>query len=875
MTRSVTFNGITQFRPGGITKVNANALAQVSLATNGIIGLVGESDGGTPQTILTLDDPALAKETFRSGPLADAIRPAFEPSNDPRIPGGAFRVLGVRTNSGLQASYEMVNREVSDTAAAGSTPLVINLTTGGLVEDAHIANYLRIGSEVREITDNDASSVTVGVAFSGAPAATTAVEILAPMVTIKSRDYGVHTNQITFEYEPGVSSGQAWTSAFEGSSQISEDLGAKSFLKLAYVGNASRVVLASGTTDGAGSSTEIADSGAAFPTGASDLTGYFAYADAAGTLDVPNIRKIASNTATAITVTNDFLNIAAAPTAPGTSTGYEVRTDQVHTGTAAAGAAASITLEAGISLALNELAGLVVAIVSGTGSGQVRTITSNTAGVSSVVTVDNAWITTPDNTSVYELRYVEAAYATIEGSAGVATALKTYVDANGAGTATLDLNQAFTSNTTLNDLVAAINANASYVAAVPSGVNGLTTLCQTFDFDLGARQVEIRNDYGTITTDPEPSAQLYASTWPNNFRRNLQLLIDDINEKSETVTATRSTGAGAGAGGGRPEYTAVSGAGTPGSSGFVYLTGGTRGTSLSSDFQSAFDLLLNLRCNFVVPLISEDLDNQGLGSTAEFASVAAQLVSHCAVGNGVGKSERGGLLGMKGTLDQVVAQANTLNDADIQLAAQTQRVLDVDGNLKTMDEWVSAVMAAGMRAGAPEVGEPLTHKFLRTFEMDQDSSWDPLDRTDANRLIANGILYAETIQGTGTRWVRDLTTHVKDDNLAFAEGSVRDVVRYVAYNLRTYLEDRFTGVKATPANVGSIRDAATQWLNAANSDNIIVTSLNQDDVLVPGYENLRVNVSGDIARLKVQIYPAVGINFQLSEIFLQLPRLAA
>ena len=50
----------------------------------------------------------------------------------------------------------------------------------------------------------------------------------------------------------------------------------------------------------------------------------------------------------------------------------------------------------------------------------------------------------------------------------------------------------------------------------------------------------------------------------------------------------------------------------------------------------------------------------------------------------------------------------------------------------------------------------------------------------------------ETIDGKGTRWVRDITTYVLDDNMAFMEGSVRDVVRYVSYGHRTILEDRFT-----------------------------------------------------------------------------------
>ena len=70
-------------------------------------------------------------------------------------------------------------------------------------------------------------------------------------------------------------------------------------------------------------------------------------------------------------------------------------------GTATAGAASTITLEAGKTFLLNQWANAQIRIKSGTGAGQIRTISSNTAGASPVVTVSAAWTTVPDATSVY------------------------------------------------------------------------------------------------------------------------------------------------------------------------------------------------------------------------------------------------------------------------------------------------------------------------------------------------------------------------------------------------------------------------------------------------------------------------------------------
>jgi hypothetical protein len=674
-------------------------------------------------------------------------------------------------------------------------------------------------------------------------------------------------NQATVEYEPGVDAGShAWTTSLEGKSQTSEDLGPQAYLTIEFTGNTTQVPQKTGTTDGAGDSTTLVDSG--MGAGVNDYQYMWVLADDSGTLAVDNLRRIASNTATDIVVSIAFTAI------PGASTVYTVLTGAIRTGTLAAGAASTATVESDIDFALNELALMQLVITGGTGAGQRRSITSNTAGVSSVITVDHAWDTTPDATSTYALRFTEVATGTVAGAAGVATSLDLQLQQNGAITPSSDKNITITSAMTINDVIADINSTSNWTAALgPGAVSGLT-LMNTFDFGTGALSVDLRNDLTAVESPPTPTVDPPA-VWANRFRRDLQVLVDSINNTSEVLTAARSAGSSLGAGANRPEFTGGTVANQDEVTALA-LSGGTRGASTDSSFQTALDLLLTDRANFVVPLISEDLTNQGYGSTATFAAVAAQLASHVQVAAGNGKSERGGALGMSGTKAQIIAQANILNEEDIQLCGQKITTLNVASSLVEMDEWAQAVQAVGMRSGAPEVGEPLTYKYFNTTALTNDASWDPTDDTDANAFIKNGVLFGEPVPGKGFRWARDLTTWSRDDNLALAEGSTRDAVRYVAYGLRTFLEEKFTGDKAKPGNVASIKDQAGKWLEEANSDNIIVASLDENDVLVPnGFHKLRVTISGDIATIKVEIFPVTGINFQLNDISLQLPRLAA
>ncbi len=950
MSRSVTFNGITQFKPGGISKTDVSALANIGLASNGIIGLIGEADGGVPQTAITIDDPALAKETFTSGPLADAIRIAFEPSGDPRIPGGAFRVICVKVNdtSGTQSSrifYSKIPPVLgantgTDTTGGGSTTTVINVAGGGLTVNAEVGNHLVIGSEAREIISNAAAAITVSPGFSIAPAtglavairamqdyvaaplnnltitvanggmtidafigntvrigteertitdntATTIVvgvaftsttlgqivEVLAPSFTLTSRDYGVHNNRIKQEFEAGSSKGHSWTTNLDTATQTNDDIGAKSFLEVEYVGATLRVLRFAGLTDGAGSNTTVIDASAGLTINAE--TGFIVYADDAGTLDVDNIRKIASNTASDIVVTNAFTNLADAATAPGVGTNIEIRTGQIHTGTLTAVATANTcTLETTIDVALNELDGMIIAITAGTGVGQRRVIASNTAGNSSTVTVEKAWVTQPDATSVYALRYTTDANVTITGAQGASTSLTSRVAVNGA-VAAGDLSLTFAQNETIQELVNRINQNTDYSAAVPGGVDTLA-LVSDFDFGHTAYRVEVRNDKGSETV---PSARIASTTspqvtWLNNFRKDNQQVVDSFTDNNELVTAVKSTSAGLGIGSDAPEYTG----GVVGTvvDTFVFLSGGVRGTSVNQDWQDAFDLLLQSRVNHVVPLITDDLSGQGFGSTATFSSVMAQFQSFLSDANGIEKNECGGYVGMDATLANLILEANNFQDKHVQLCGQKTTWLNVDSNLTEMDEWATAVAAAGMRAGAEEVGEPLTWKYIKTSTLTQDSGWDPLDRTNANSAIENGILFAETVEGKGFRWVRDLTTWTRDDNLARAEGSVVDVTRYIAYGLRTHLEDEFTGVKAKPVNATAMKAAAELWLEEARTDNIIVdsTDLDTSEVLY-AFNNIRVKISGDVATLRGNYFPAVGINFELLDLHVQLPTQSA
>jgi hypothetical protein len=770
MARFVTFNGVTRYDPGGITKINSQALSPVGLSAQGIVALIGEADKGAPASVVVIDDPALAKDAFGSGPLADAVRVAFDPSNDTRIPGGAQRVLAYKVNVSTQAETSMYGDEnvITDTAAAGSTSTVVNLTTGGLTIDDHIGQWLSWDggaiavTQFRRIVDNEAGDVTVSPAFEGIPIATDVVEIRENQLEVSASAYGEGGNLVSIELEDGATTNKKVVTISDGTTtETSPEILGDASLYLKYVG---------GPINSVGG-------------------------------------LVSSVTALGFTVVS---------TVPPT---------------------------------LDEWAGMLVRFSDGTQ----REIVTNTAADPSVVVLatgqdlSSELITSLDG-STAQIIDVTSGSMTVTGAAGEATTLTTAI----LPTAD-DLSLTFNPNETLNAFATRVNATTNYEATVPDGVNGDVVLMKEFDFGTVSTAVEVRFD----------SAQ--APTTDGHLRRDLHELVAWINDFSEIATAVRSS-------------TGQEGSELPvNTTAPQYLTGAVRGISKNSEWQAAFDAfaLQTNRCNHIVPLISRDLVLEGNSSTATFATVAAQLKSHVQLMRGSGQSERGGYIGMVGTRTEIIAQANNLNDPDVQLYAQKFTGLDVDASLKEFDEWSAAVTAAGRRSGAPGVGEPLTFKLCKTTALSQDSSWDPDDKTDRNALIAAGIMFAEESPTAGFRWVRDMTTHVADDNISLIDAHTRDAVRFIAYDLRTSMENRFTGEKATPATVASMKSHIAAKMSLYLEDNIIVFSDDPENLTgvasIPGYRRVRVSVVGNTASIKLEIFPVTGIVFQLSEIFLQLP----
>lgn len=140
----------------------------------------------------------------------------------------------------------------------------------------------------------------------------------------------------------------------------------------------------------------------------------------------------------------------------------------LETGQAQSGGASTVQLIAAASSVDNTYRGKSIAIVGGTGGGQERNITSY-VGSTQTATVDEAWTTNPDSTSVYLITFGHARAGSVSPSAITSAAFATgAVDANAFAQAAADKVWSTATRTITGTASGAITAASFAASAITS-----------------------------------------------------------------------------------------------------------------------------------------------------------------------------------------------------------------------------------------------------------------------------------------------------------------------------------------------------------------------------------------------------------------------
>lgn len=752
MSIKVSFNGATILRPGAYSKTTVNLYGGYPLSDTGIVGIVGEAEGGAPGSTVgvgvqsyNITQISNLVANYVSGPIVDVARALVAPSRDSRVTNATQVIRVYKTNNSAKASNTVYNM----TTAPASILYDIDSANYGL--SGNLVNfYLSEGSQ----PDDEGSVISD-------------VDIAFPLTVSNGSTMDVIINGVTYTLTIAVAPA---ASIILNQTQLISVL-----------------------------------NGTAVTVGADTAT--------------PTWAALRPTTASAVGTTKIQLQID-----PTTITSYANQFEYaLMTVTSAA-----FPTALGLTLA-STINATTLAVTKG-GLGPVRGVRGNRVFT---ILQNNTIETIDENENEIYLTIFYTGAGTPASLQVVKVGGKKHLTTTcvGATSDNLDINL---EDYSIKELVDYINNLDHYV-------------CLTNYYNAATRNAAWIDWYGAIDMLTLPAelkgCQLEIE---NNVNTQSQLvtleLKDEVYGALETITAVSKR----------------------------YLSGGTRGLSTNSNFQSGFDALLSTRCNTVLPCISRDASadiTDGLtdpSSTYTIASVHGIADTHCrTASNTKNRSERNCYVGYKGTFANSKVRAKAMNSEFTTMAIQDVSFIDVDGNLTIAQPHVLAAMMAGIQAGT-EVGEPITYKYVNTYGISH-TDYDP--KQDVDDAIEAGLCVVEEPDGGGYRIVVGNTTYGVDANFVFNRISVLEVAHYVAYNLRSQLESIFvgTGRQRVSTSTQSIFNVTAGILTQFNGDGLLVPD---QDNSYRGYKDLVVSMDGNTAHISVTITPLQGIDFLLADITL-------
>jgi hypothetical protein len=296
---------------------------------------------------------------------------------------------------------------------------------------------------------------------------------------------------------------------------------------------------------------------------------------------------------------------------------------------------------------------------------------------------------------------------------------------------------------------------------------------------------------------------------------------------------------------------------------YVYLSGGLKGGTTASGFAAAIDALQQVRCNFVIPLISRDAVGADIvdgltdaSSTYQVDAVNAYVKSHVhAMSTMKAKRNRQGFISKRDTF--TVVSNSAANIASYRCAMVFQDVKSaVSGSVVQYQPWLGAVLAAATQAGA--FYKSLVRKQVNTSGVVQaagDWSYN-LDTQVESALIA-GLNPIRRAEEGGFVWVSDQTTYGKDTNNVYNSIQMVYAADTVALTTAQRMERAFVGQSVADVTAA----VALSYLDGIMSDFLRLKLIATSTDAPLGYKNARIVIQGPVMRVSVEVKIAGSIYF--------------
>jgi hypothetical protein len=401
------------------------------------------------------------------------------------------------------------------------------------------------------------------------------------------------------------------------------------------------------------------------------------------------------------------------------------------------------------------------------------------------------------------------------GSACTLTVNDSTLTTSTTGAVADNLNIAFSTYTTVQQVVDVIAATGKYTVSLTAASSA--DLPSSGQFDPKTAQ-DIRTTAQTLTG-------------------NLQTLIDFLNGQENIFSAaTRAVNPAAG---------------TPGfNTNPLYFVGGSDGTSTTTDWTNSLAALQTQDVQIVVPISNSATIHAATLTHVNYMSTTGRKPRVCLVGGALNEYNAAGAVPTQTITDRAIP----LNSPRASLCAPGVTIFDVLGNKVTKDSSFTAAMVGGMLSSV-SAGTPLTHKYMSNIQA-LEVKFSP---ADLDTLLLNGVLPVEFVQGRGFRVCQSITTWLGARNFAKNEVSTVMAIDAVVRRVQDTLDDQLVGQKVAPETLAQAVSITETILKGCQIDGLIVGDANS-----PAFKSISARTDGgDTIRVQFQMSPAIPANYIL------------
>jgi hypothetical protein len=909
---SINFNGAALSHPGAYSATTVALSGGFPLAPAGVVGIVGEAEGGAPGSASDITSNFYSSEqiativsTYKSGPIVEAARLLAGPSADSRVANGAQRIFIYKTNASSAATatvtgagtlssinYGLIENLINFTVTAGQAEVTPTMTVT-YMPDATSASTLKFRV-------NGGAEASVAIAANDTPTTVkTNIDAVAGVACTGGVDRGIlAASQVTTGTVALSSTGNVVTITIAANTwAVTPTVG-----DILRINTGSPIIGAASANAGgylvtAATSSVITAVKFGDPSVACANVGAV---DIAATTDVtcysPLVISVDAATASGSGASLEMFDGGGAVAVEELSFGGVNRnvlnaakvSDGSTIALAVAGAVGTFTISS--SFAASPSVGDLLWVRPGSpiAGGALQNVGAWRVSASSATSITATKISgSPIAVSAADI----AATTDVEVYAGVLSSTAAPI----VNTSSAELQRLMSFNRQSDNLTEDSTALGGNVAML-LGYNGTTasvtitstTLSTTVVGGSGANLAVTLASYRTLSDlatfinaqtgySCAVANALYGQLAPSALDQvsALGICSSVAGDKTGRIKKDSYEVAAFAAASSLVTLTRTTFAGLPSATARTFLSGGAKGGSTAAAVQAGIDAMQKVRINTLVPLFSLDATAAVLAgltdpsSTFQIAAINAAAKSHCLLmSNTKNRSERNAMCSIKDSFLNSKAAANNIAHQRVSMAIQDVKILQVDGTLGWQLPWALAAVAAGMQAGA-KVGEPMTFKSINISGL-RHQDFDPATQFDD--AISNGILYAEAPSNGGFRFALGNTTYAADASFVNNRISVQYAADYFAYNLRQQLEAIFVGVSAAIADPTSVKNAVIAFCGEARAAGVIVGDSTNEGL---GFKNLTVTVTGNVMSVNLTITPPQGVDFILNNIVLDNIRASA